>query len=204
VDDHEVILNGLRDFVDKQEDMVVVFEARSAEGALEAMQAERPDIAILDVRLPDMGGVELCREVRSRYPDVKCLMFSSFPNESAMLEAVVAGASGFLLKDVELREFVMAVREVARGTSIIDPVITQRALERLQHPRKDGLELLTPQERKILALMAEGLSNRDIAEQLHLAEQTVKNYVSSILTKLGVQRRTQATLFVTDPDTPNE
>ena len=196
VDDHEVIVGGLRDFLSREDDIEIAFEAASAEEALAAIEENVPDIAILDVRLPDMDGVTLCREIRTRYPSVRCLMFSSFKNDTALMEAVVAGASGFLLKDAELSQFLEAVRDVGRGRSLIDPITTQRVFQRLnEDPKKTGLEELTPQERKILDLMAEGLSNRDISERLHLAEQTVKNYVSNILSKLGLQRRTQAAIF---------
>ena len=196
VDDHEVILGGLRDFLSREDDIEIAFEARTAEDALTAIEENVPDVAILDVRLPDMDGVTLCREIRTTYPSVRCLMFSSFKSETAMMEAVVAGASGFLLKDAELSEFIQAVRDVGRGRSLIDPSTTKRVLEQLhEHTKKTGLEDLTPQERKILDLMAQGLSNRDISAQLHLAEQTVKNYVSNVLSKLGMQRRTQAAVF---------
>lgn len=196
VDDHEVILGGLRDFLSREDDIEIAFEARTAEDALLAIEENVPDVAILDVRLPDMDGVSLCREIRTIYPSVRCLMFSSFQSDTAMMEAVVAGASGFLLKDAELSEFIQAVRDVGRGRSLIDPSTTQRVLEQLhEHTKRTGLEDLTPQERKILDLMAEGLSNRDIAERLFLAEQTVKNYVSNVLSKLGMQRRTQAAIF---------
>ena len=196
VDDHEVILGGLRDFLSREEDIEVAFEARSAEEALTAIQDSVPDVAILDVRLPDMDGVTLCREIRANYPSVRCLMFSSFTSDETVMEAVVAGASGFILKDAELSEFIQAVRDVGRGRSLIDPSTTQRVLERLhEHREKTGLEDLTPQERKILDLMAQGMSNRDISAELFLAEQTVKNYVSNVLSKLGMQRRTQAAIF---------
>ncbi|MEX0952814.1 MAG: response regulator transcription factor, partial [Nitriliruptoraceae bacterium] len=177
----------------------VVGEAGTAGMALAGIAKERPDVAVLDVRLPDGNGVEVCRDVRAHDPDVACLMLTSFGEDEALFDSIMAGASGYLLKDVRGSDLLDAIRRVARGESLLDPAVTGKVLERLrkgdeQDPR---LASLSDQERRILELIAEGLTNRHIAERMHLAEKTVKNYVSNLLAKLGMQRRTEAAVFYT-------
>jgi len=197
LDDHDIVRRGLAHVFEAQDDIEVVGEAGSAEEGLSRIPPTRPDVALLDVRLPDGDGVQVCREIRSRYPDVQCLMLTSFADDEALFDAIMAGASGYLLKRVKSDEIVEAVRHVARGESLLDPAVTGQVLERLRKgPEEDPrLAVLTPQERKILDLIAEGLTNREIGERIHLAEKTVKNYVSNLLTKLGMERRTQAAVY---------
>ena len=196
VDDHEVVLRGLRDFFADEPDTQVIACASSAEEALESLTREVPDVAVLDLRLPTMSGVGLCGAIKRRYPSVQCLMLSSSASESHVVEAMRGGASGFVLKDSPLDEVARAVRTVARGDLVVDPALTGKVWARF-HERGGGHKLssLTRQERNVLDLVATGATNHQIAEQLHLAEQTVKNYVSSILSKLGVDGRTQAALY---------
>jgi two-component system response regulator DevR len=195
VDDHEIVLHGLSKFIGSQEGLVVSGSATSATSALEQLDSIEPiDIALLDVRLPDMDGISLCREIRSRHPDTRCIMFSSFGSEEATLEAVVAGASGYLLKDSALDVVVEMIRAVAAGKIVLDPALTSRALDELRRRTVDPTADLTSQERRVLDLLSEGLTNDQIAERLHLAPQTVKNYVSTVLTKLGM-RRIEAALY---------
>lgn len=199
VDDHQIVLHGLSEFFKVTDDIHVVGSATSAQEALETLGALDVDVAVLDVRLSDMDGITLCREIRARHSDVQCLMLSSYGTEDALLEAIVAGAAGYILKELPLPEVADAIRTVAQGGSLLDPQMTARVLDRLRAaPEEDAVEKLTAQERRILDLMAKGLSNREISEQLFLAEQTVKNYVSSILSKLGMQRRTQAAVYATN------
>lgn len=197
LDDHEVVRRGLRDLLEAEGDMVVVGEAGTAAEALSRIPPTRPDVAVLDVRLPDGSGVEVCRDVRSAHPEVQCLILTSFADDEALFQAIMAGAAGYLLKQVKGQDLVAGVRQVARGQSLLDPAVTARVLERLRAgPETDErLARLTGQERKILDLIADGLTNRQIAEQVHLAEKTVKNYVSNLLTKLGMERRTQAAVY---------
>ena len=196
VDDHEVVLRGLRDFFTAEPDTEVIACASSAEEALERLAHELPDVAVLDLRLPEMNGVTLCGAIKGRYPDVQCLMLSSFASETHIVEAMQGGASGFVLKDSPLEDVASAVRTVARGQSVVDPALTSKVWAHLRDDnRAHKLGLLTPQERKVLDLVATGATNHQIAERLCLAEQTVKNYVSSILSKLGLEGRTQAALF---------
>jgi two-component system, NarL family, response regulator DevR len=197
LDDHEVVRRGVRELLDAEDDIAVVGEADTAERALARIPATRPDVAILDVRLPDGDGIAVCREIRSDHGEVACLMLTSFSDDEALVQAVVAGASGFLLKQIRGSDIVDAVRRVSRGESLLDPVVAQRVAERLRRPPAEDKRLarLTGQERKILALIADGLTNRQIADELHLAEKTVKNYVSNLLAKLGMERRTQAAVF---------
>ena len=197
LDDHEVVRRGVRELLDAEDDIQVVGEADTAERALARIPATRPDVAILDVRLPDGDGIAVCREIRSEHADVACLMLTSFSDDEALLQAVVAGASGYLLKQIRGNDIVDAVRRVSRGESLLDPAVAQRVAERLRRPPAvdERLARLTGQERKILALIADGLTNRQIADELHLAEKTVKNYVSNLLAKLGMERRTQAAVF---------
>ena len=199
LDDHEVVRVGVRDLLESQDDLEVVGEAGTAEQALARIPPTAPDVAVLDVRLPDGDGVEVCREIRSRHPEVRCLMLTSFPDDEALVQAVVAGASGYLLKQLRGQDIVTAIRRVAGGESLLDPTLVARVQQRLREaPEEDErLARLTPQERRILGLIAQGLTNRQIADEIHLAEKTVKNYVSSMLAKLGLESRTQAAVFAT-------
>lgn len=200
VDDHEVVLRGLSDFFGSQPDLVVVAEARDGTEALQSLESSEMDVAVLDLRLPDMDGISLCRELRARRPDLACLMLSSFADETAVVDALLGGAAGYILKDAPLRDVSEAIRRVATGQSIVEPGVTERVLARLRAGSTPGLETLTPQERRVFDLITEGLTNREIAERLFLAEQTVKNYVSSLLSKLGLKRRTQAAAFAQNLD----
>jgi len=197
LDDHDIVRRGLTHMFEKESDIAVVGEAGTAEEGLSRIPPTRPDVALLDVRLPDGDGVTVCREIRSRHPEINCLMLTSFSDDEALFDAIMAGASGFILKQVKSEEIVQAVRFVAKGQSLLDPAVTGRVLERLRKgPEEDErLAKLSPQERNILELIADGLTNRQIAEEIHLAEKTVKNYVSNLLTKLGMERRTQAAVY---------
>jgi two-component system response regulator DevR len=197
LDDHDIVRRGLTHVFETQDDIDVVGEAGTAEEGLSRIPPTRPDVALLDVRLPDGDGVQVCREIRSRYPAIHCLMLTSFADDEALFDAIMAGASGFVLKQVKSDEIIEAVRRVARGESLLDPAVTGRVLERLRKgPQEDErLANLSPQERNILELIADGLTNRQIGERIHLAEKTVKNYVSNLLTKLGMERRTQAAVY---------
>jgi DNA-binding NarL/FixJ family response regulator len=198
LDDHEVVRTGLRSLLEGAEDMTVVGEASTVEEALARIPPTKPDVAILDVRLPDGSGVEVCREIRSRSPEVACLMLTSYADDEALYASIMAGASGYLLKQIGGTDLVADVRSVAAGHSLLDPVLAERVLQRLRgRGEKDPLLAgLTPQERKILDLIGEGKTNRQIAEEMFLAEKTVKNYVSNLLSKLGMERRTQAAAYV--------
>jgi DNA-binding NarL/FixJ family response regulator len=199
VDDHEVVRRGVRELLEAEQDLEVVGEASTVDEALARIPATRPQVAVLDVRLPDGNGVALCRELRDLMPDLACLMLTSFADDQALLDAVLAGASGYVLKDVRGTDLVAGIRTVAAGGSLLDARATSLVLERLRAPAApDPLADLSEQERKILALIGEGLSNREIAEQMFLAEKTVKNYVSNVLSKLGLQRRTQAAVLATE------
>ena len=197
VDDHEVVRRGVRDLLEQHDDIEVVGEAGTAEEALSRIPPTRPDVAVIDMRLPDGNGVEVCREVRSTNDEIHCLILTSFADDEALIEAIMAGAAGYLLKQVRGTDFVDAVRRVAAGQSLLDPQVTAQVLERLRKgPVEDErLARLTDQERKILDLIAEGLTNRQIAARMFLAEKTVKNYVSHLLAKLGMERRTEAAVF---------
>ncbi|MER6989535.1 response regulator transcription factor [Saccharopolyspora hirsuta] len=199
VDDHEVVRRGLRDLLDTEDDVSIVAEAGGVGEALVRAQATRPDVAVIDMRLPDGDGLELCRRLRELPEPPYCLVLTAFDDESALVGAINAGASGYLLKQVRGQDLVNAVREVAAGRSLLDPVTTGRVLARLRqssNPEQDELAALTERERRVLELIGEGLTNRQIAEQLFLAEKTVKNYVTSVLAKLGMERRTQAAAWV--------
>ncbi|GEC08121.1 DNA-binding response regulator [Streptomyces spinoverrucosus] len=200
LDDHEIVRRGVHELLSVEDDIEVVGEAGTAAEALVRIPATRPDVAVLDVRLPDGNGVEVCREVRSRDDTVRCLMLTSFDDDEALFDAIMAGASGYILKAIRGGELPWAVRNVAAGKSLLDPAATARVLERLRdggEPKGDDrLTGLTGQERRILDLIGEGLTNRQIGERLHLAEKTIKNYVSSLLSKLGMQRRSQAAAYV--------
>ena len=197
LDDHEIVRRGLRDLIDAEEDMEVVGEASTAEEALNRVPPTRPDVAVLDVRLPDGSGVEVCREIRARHPEIQALMLTSFADDEALFSAIMAGASGYVLKQIRGNELVDAIRRVAAGESLLDPAVTRRVLERLRDNREEdeGLARLSDQERRILDYIAEGMTNRQIAEAMFLAEKTVKNYVSTMLSKLGMERRTEAAAY---------
>jgi two-component system, NarL family, response regulator DevR len=194
VDDHEVVRRGVRELLESEPDIEVVGEAGTAAEALARVPAVKPQVAILDVRLPDGDGVTVCRELRSRLPDLACLMLTSFGDDEALLSAIMAGASGYLLKQVRGSDIVGAVRTVAAGGSMLDPRMTATVIERLRHPAggDDPVAALTTQERRVFDLIGDGLTNRQIGDTMFLAEKTVKNYVSGVLAKLGMQRRTQA------------
>jgi two-component system response regulator DevR len=195
LDDHEVVRRGVRELLEAEDDLEVVGEASTAEEALARIPATRPDVAVLDVRLPDGDGVEVCRDIRSRHPEIACVMLTSFADDDAVYAAIMAGAAGYLLKQVKGTDLVDAVRRVGRGESLLDPAVTTRVLDRIRHRQEDELAGLTEQERKILELIAEGLTNRQIGERLYLAEKTVKNYVSNLLSKMGMKRRTEAAAY---------
>jgi DNA-binding NarL/FixJ family response regulator len=198
LDDHEVVRRGLRDLLEAEGDLTVVGEAGTAEEALGRIPATSPDVAILDVRLPDGDGVEVCREIRSKHPEIACIMLTSFGDDDAVYAAIMAGAAGYLLKQIRGTDLVDGIRRVAAGQSLLDPTVTARVLERLRTKGDDDeLAQLTPQERTILELIAEGLTNRQIGERMFLAEKTVKNYVSNMFTKLGMSRRTEAAAYAT-------
>jgi DNA-binding NarL/FixJ family response regulator len=197
VDDHEVVRQGLRTLLEES-GLTVVGEAATASEAVPRIVATRPNVAVLDVQLPDGTGIDVCREIRSRLPETSCLMLTSFDDDEALFAAIMAGASGYLLKQIRGLQLVEAVQRVSRGESLLDPKVTTRVLERLRSgPKQDPrLASLTDQERRILDLIAEGLTNRQIGTRLGLAEKTVKNYVSSLLAKIGMRSRTQAALYV--------
>lgn len=196
VDDHELVRRGLRDLLGDEPDIEVVAEASSVEEALAVAMHVEPEVAVVDVRLGDGDGITLCRELRSKPNPPACLMLTAFDDEEAMVGAIMAGAAGYLLKQVRGQDVVNAVREVAAGRSLLDPVSTARVLDKMRHPPTDELAALTDRERDVLELIGQGLSNREIAERLFLAEKTVKNYVTSVLAKLGMQRRTQAAAWI--------
>ncbi|MCU0266169.1 MAG: response regulator transcription factor [Actinomycetia bacterium] len=198
LDDHEVVRRGLHELLTLEGDLDVVGEAGTAQDGITRIPLVRPDVAVLDVRLPDRSGVEVCREIRDLAPDTRCLMLTSYADDEALFDAIMAGAAGYVLKDIRGTDLVDAIRSVAAGRSLLDPDATARVLDRLRGQEKhdERLDVLTEQERRILELIGEGLTNRQIGERLYLAEKTVKNYVSSILAKLGMERRTQAAAFV--------
>ena len=196
LDDHEVVRRGLRELIEAEDDLVVVGEAGTAEEAYGRIPATSPNVAVLDVRLPDGDGVEVCREIRSKHPEIACLMLTSFADDDALFSAIMAGAAGYVLKQVRGSDLVDGIRRVGRGESLLDPAVTTQVLERLRHrPEQDELAGLTDQERKLLDLIAEGLTNRQIGERMFLAEKTVKNYVSNLLAKMGMSRRTEAAAY---------
>ena len=199
LDDHEIVRRGLRELLETEDDIEVVGEAGTVAEAVHRVPSTRPDVAVLDVRLPDGSGVEACRDIRSANPEVRCLMLTSFSDDEALFDSIMAGASGYLLKQVRGADLVDSVRRVAAGQSLLDPTVTAKVLERLRKPPEEDAQLarLTDQERKILDLLAQGLTNRQIGERMFLAEKTVKNYVSSVLAKLGLERRTQAAVMAT-------
>jgi two-component system response regulator DevR len=198
LDDHEVVRRGLRDLLEQSGDVEVVGEAGRADEALRRIPAVRPDVAVLDARLPDGSGIEVCREVRSSMPSVACLILTSYDDDEALFAAIMAGAAGYVLKQIRGTDLVDAVRRVARGQSLLDPAVTANVLTRLREgpPASDPrFEALSDRERAVLALIADGLSNREIGARLYLAEKTVKNHVSRLLAKLQMERRTQVAVF---------
>jgi len=197
VDDHEVVRTGLRALLEADQDIDVVGEAGTVAAALARIPAAKPKVAILDVRLPDGSGVEVCREIRSTSPEIACVMLTSYTDDEALIASIMAGAAGYVLKQVGSLDLIDTVRRAGAGQSLLDPSLTERVLDRLREgPKLDPrLARLTPQERRILDLVAEGYTNRQIADAMFLAEKTVKNYVSNLLAKLGVARRTQAATF---------
>jgi DNA-binding NarL/FixJ family response regulator len=199
LDDHEIVRAGIKSLFETEDDFVVVGEAATAAEALDRIRPTRPHVAILDVRVPDGSGIEVCREIRSTAPEVACLMLTSYADDEALLAAIMAGASGYVLKQVGGTSLVEDVRRVAAGESLLDPTLTERVLERIRsQPDEDPLlASLTAQEHRILDLVAEGQTNRQIAASMFLAEKTVKNYVSNLLSKLGMERRTQAATYAT-------
>ncbi|MEU3282164.1 response regulator transcription factor [Streptomyces antibioticus] len=202
LDDHEVVRRGVHDLLNDEPDITVVGEAANVQQALVRVPALRPHVAVLDVRLPDGDGVTVCRELRSQMPELACLMLTSFDDEEALLDSIMAGASGYVLKQIQGSDLVSAVRTVAAGQSLLDPSATARLMARLRQsqepePEPDALPGLTEREREILALIGEGLTNRQIGQRLYLAEKTVKNHISRLLAKLGVERRIQAAVIAT-------
>ncbi|TWP48451.1 response regulator transcription factor [Lentzea tibetensis] len=206
VDDHEVVRLGIRELLSAADDLEVVGEASSVTEALARVPATAPDVAVLDVRLPDGNGIELCRELRSQLPDLKCLMLTSFTDDEALFDAIMAGASGFVLKRILGTDLTNAVRTVASGQSLLDARSTSALLNRIRKERETGdpVRMLTDQERTVLDLVGDGLTNRQIAEKMFLAEKTVKNYVSHLLAKLGLERRTQAAVLASHLRRPRE
>lgn len=199
LDDHEIVRRGIKELLESEGDIVVVGESGLAQDAARRIPALRPDVAILDGRLPDGTGVEVCREVRSRDPRIAALILTSYDDDEALFSAIMAGAAGYILKQVRGNDLIDTVRRVAAGQSMLDPAVTSQVLERLRRgPEVDpAMESLTQQEQKILALIGEGKTNRQIAEVMFLAEKTVKNYTSSLYAKLGLESRTQAAIFAT-------
>jgi len=202
LDDHEVVRAGLRQLLESEADITGVGEAGSAAEAQRRILAIRPDVAVLDARLPDGSGIEVCREIRSRDPQIEALILTSYDDDDALFAAILAGASGYVLKNIRGSDLVDGIRTVAAGGSLLDPAVTGQVLDRLRNGPKEDPRLsgLTGQEKRILHLIAEGMSNREIAGEMSLAEKTVKNYVSSLLAKLGMQRRTQAAVFAATLD----
>ena len=198
-DDHDLVRRGLRALLETQPTMAVVGEAGTADEAVTLAEAQHPDVVVMDVRMPGRSGIEACRDIRSAHPDIRVLMLTSFADDEALFTSIMAGASGYLLKQIQGAELVDAIKKVAEGQSLLDSAVTERVLARLRGDEPidvAGPEHLTPQERRILSLVAEGLTNRQIGERTHLAEKTVKNYVSNVLAKLGLSRRTEAAIYV--------
>ncbi|HUL98510.1 MAG TPA: response regulator transcription factor [Mycobacterium sp.] len=202
VDDHEVVRRGLFDLLDADPELEVVGEAASVGEALAKIPSVAPDVAVLDVRLPDGSGIELCRELLSDMPELRCLMLTSFTSDEAMLDAILAGASGYVVKDIKGMELAKAIKDVGAGKSLLDNRAAAALMAKLRGAaeRSDPLSGLTAQERTLLGLLGEGLTNKQIAARMFLAEKTVKNYVSRLLAKLGMERRTQAAVFATRLD----
>jgi two-component system, NarL family, response regulator DevR len=192
LDDHEIVRRGVRELVESEGEFEVVGEAGTVAEALARIPPARPDVALLDARLPDGSGVEVCREIRDSHPEIMCVILTSFADDEALFDSIMAGASGYLLKKARADELLHALRVVAGGGSLIDPALTSRVMDRIRNPHQDDeISRLSAQERRILELIGEGLTNHEIAERMHLADKTVKNYVSHVLTKLGMSRRTE-------------
>lgn len=198
VDDHEIVRRGVCDVVASDPGITVVGEAATCREAVARVPAVRPDVAVLDVRLPDGNGIELCRDLRSAMPELRCLVLTSFADDEALADAVLAGAAGYLLKQVLGSDLVQAIHDIGAGHSLLDPRAAEAAVARMRAPRDNPTDVLTEQERRVLELIGRGLTNRQIAEHMVLAEKTVKNYVSNLLAKLGLQRRTQAAVLATE------
>jgi two-component system, NarL family, response regulator DevR len=197
LDDHEIVRRGVRDLLEAEGDIEVIGEASTEAQAVGRVHALDPDVALLDVRLEEGNGVEACREIRSRHPRTACLILTSYADDDALFQAIMAGAAGYVLKQIRSTDLVDAVRRVAAGQNLLDPTVTARVLERLRHgPDQDErIAHLSEQERQVLELLSEGLTNRQIAERLHLAEKTIKNYVTAVLSKMGMARRTEAAVY---------
>ena len=193
LDDHELIRHAVKSLLEEEDDLELSGEGGTVKEGLAAMSTAPPDVAIVDLRLPDGDGIEVCRELRSRFPDTKCLVLTSTTDEDAVMSSVLAGAAGFLVKDATGPQIVEAIRQVAAGNSLLDAAVTGRVLERLRG--EPAPSSLTGQEEKLLELLAEGLTNREMAERMHLAEKTIRNYMSNLFTKLGMKHRTQAALY---------
>ena len=199
LDDHEIVRRGIKELLESEGDIEVVGESGLAQEAARRIPALRPDVAILDGRLPDGSGIDVCRDIRSQDPSIKAVILTSYDDDEALFAAIMAGAAGYVLKQVRGNDFVDTVRRVAAGQSMLDPAVTASVLERLRNgpPQDQRRATLTDQEERILDLIGEGLTNREIAERMFLAEKTVKNYVSALLAKLGMRSRTQAAIFAT-------
>ena len=199
LDDHEIVRRGLKELLESEGDIEVVGESGLAQEAKRRIPALRPDVAVLDGRLPDGSGIDVCREIRSQHPEIAALILTSYDDDEALFSAIMAGAAGYMLKDVKGHDLVDAIERVAAGQSLIDPALMARVLDRVRNGPKTAPELegLNEQELTLLRLIAEGLTNRQISERMFLAEKTVKNYVSHLLTKLGLERRTQAAVLAT-------
>lgn len=195
VDDHEIVRRGVAELIDSQDDLEVIGEAGTVAHALARIAATVPDVAVLDVRLPDGSGIDLCREIRSAHPTVACLMLTAYDDDEASLSAVLAGAAGYVIKDIRGQNLVESIRQVANGKSLVDKSVSQRVVATIVAPSTGPVAVLTNREREVLELIAEGLTNRQIGEILDLAEKTVKNYVSGLLRALGMERRTQAAVY---------
>lgn len=197
VDDHEIVRRGVRDLLETEPDITVTGEAGTAASALARIPALKPDVAVLDIRLPDGDGVTVCRDLRSKMPHLACLMLTSFSDDDALFDAIMAGAAGYVLKQIRGTDLIGAIRTIASGQSLLDPQAAATLMRRMrdQATTTDPLATLTDQERRILALIGEGLTNRQIGDRLYLAEKTVKNYVSALFAKLGMQRRAQAAAY---------
>jgi DNA-binding NarL/FixJ family response regulator len=200
VDDHEIVRKGLVMLISRQEDLVVAGEAGSAAEAVAKARELSPDVVVLDIRLPDGSGVEVCRDIRAENPDVKVLMLTSYSDEEAVMGSIMAGASGYLLKEIRSQEIVDAIKKIGAGQSLLDPMVTASVLERIRkgNDADDGWNQLSNQEQRILEFIAEGKTNREIAQEIHLSDKTVKNYVSNILGKLEVSRRSQAAAYLAE------
>ena len=199
VDDHELIRRGLRDCMEAEQDLVVVGEAGTAREAARRIPVVKPEVVVLDVRLPDGNGIEVCRDLRSVHPQIRFLILTTFSDDEALFDAIAAGADGYVLKDTRGENLIESIRRVAEGQSLLDPAVTKHVLARLRrfHEAADQLSVLTKQEREILDLIGKGMTNRQIAAAMHLAEKTVKNYVSGLLSKLGMSHRTEAAIYIT-------